>query len=301
MGIVFQDAFTGTINDDLVTVHDGTNWLGLSTGSAKLTGSNQLTGSVAPGLGATMFYVGTPALNADHYAQAKYISGNYPALIVGLQTGVSTGSYYVMFHDTGNIYKATAGSLSSALGTVGGVSAGDTYYLQKTESGGNVTLIAKINGVTVGSPITDSSSPFLGGTAGILFYAGGGVIDDFEAGNVSSSTANTLNVAAGSYGVTGANIASLVGINAVAGSYAISGVDAELVYAAAGAGTANTLTLSPGSYTVTGIDFTNISDINILASAGAYAITGRLAALQGPLDPPLVIGGGRSRDRSRAR
>lgn len=137
-------------------------------------------------------------------------------------------------------------------------------------------------------------------SAGVTIIAGAGVYT-YTGTSAILKHAHTLDIASGSYSLTGQDVTLTVGTQKIItpdpGSYTISGTDASLLYGRKLAsspdsyiltGSDVTLTyaqgivfsLDPGSYSVTGTATSLLKDSIITPEAGSYTITGSPTTLQ---------------------
>lgn len=248
----------------------------------------------------------------DHYSEAIYSDGGSgsgtPGVTVRHSGSGGTTQFYLFTTSgasgtAGKVYKVTNGTTySAAILTTGNISNGNTIRLSVS----GTTLSASING---GTAVTATDAGLSTGSAGIYIYSTvGKIAGTFSADNNSTSTAYTLNAAAGSYTATGADDAEqiTVGLNSVAGSYSLTGALATFGRAMSGdagsygitgadatlsssVATAYILSIDAGSYSLDGVNFSNITELGLNAAAGSYGVTGTaMGQKQGYVFPALA-------------
>ena len=181
MALPYTDNFTDADNTTLATDAAG-GWADTVTGSTCKVLSNQCVAQSLVNSLACASYVGSPALNADQYAQALYVSGNYPGVFVRGQTNAQ--SFYYFVFQSGDLYAVSAGTLGSSKLNVGAGTGGTVYGVEA--HGTTIRLYSgAYPGTTLGS-VTDAT--YATGTAGIALFNPGGTLDNFECGNFSGGS-----------------------------------------------------------------------------------------------------------------
>jgi hypothetical protein len=179
MSLPATDNFNGTEFTELPTWNAG--W-SAQEGSMQIIGTPSSAGTaggktVGGGNMCSVRWTGD-SFNSDHYSQAKYVSNNYPGIMVRLQSGSSSG--YIYFVSIGNLYRYDSGAITD-LGVSGPICGiGDIGRLEMSGS----TMSASKNG---GSPTNKTDATYSGGGAGIGSFSASGQVDDWEGGNLASA------------------------------------------------------------------------------------------------------------------
>lgn len=223
----YTDSFTYSDNDNLATASSGTWALADSAGTYNLVNCN--SGHFAARFsdvgGATARY--TTAISGDHYSQANIFgtfgSGTARRRGVTVKDNAGTNAsrscyaaYIGNVDGTGNkVTLAKVGAYGTAVTVLTTYaitySSGATLKLEATGTS-PVVLTAYYNGVALGSPYSDSSSPLSGTYVGVFaatednsFYG-----DSWEGGDLAPATTKYLKLLAHSSAASATSIAGVV-------------------------------------------------------------------------------------------
>lgn len=149
--------------------------------------SNAVTG--AGGDGDRLWYRSGAASSADQYAQATQVAGPTsddwgPAVRVG-SNGTKSGYIHNVYVNEERLFKFVNGAFTIILSHNVDAANGDVVRVEAEGS----TIRAKINGSQVtGSPVTDTSLTTAGNGVGLYSWGSGGTLDDWEGGDLVTST-----------------------------------------------------------------------------------------------------------------
>lgn len=184
----FTDNFTrANANPMSTTASDGNTW---TSGEGAFSDCQILLNSLEGTSGTSGCRVLTPTFANNQSAEMTFAVGGAVTsmgIMVRVQ-GVGDGSGYLLFADSLTqltIYKVTdSGSIGAtpigASYTVATMLVGDKIKLEATGTT-TTTLKAYLNGVSIGTERTDSSSPYTGGNPGTYFSAASHFITLFTA------------------------------------------------------------------------------------------------------------------------
>lgn len=130
-------------------------------------------------------YWNADAFANDQYSQAKCTGNGFEGVGVRMSGGAgSHNGYYIICNQTGGtrLSKVVAGSVTNLIGPGSLADPVPSDILRIEVSGTSITV--KYNGVTqTGTPLVDAS--LASGSAGLVTF-GGGVLDDWEGGNLTA-------------------------------------------------------------------------------------------------------------------
>lgn len=269
-------AVGGTASDDFNRADSstlGANWTSHGSDMPQVIGNQAGSKSGSSISGA---YWTADTFGGDQFSEVVIPAIPASACWVGVTVReIGTSGYLLIaFNNAGTlemrIYREDAGSYTQLQGNNVSFAPGDVMRLEVL----GTTLTAKLNGVSVMTPPTDST--YASGAPGIQFFSNTvpQVVDDWSGGELGVAVAFTLDALPGSYVLSGATVALLADrvLRVSPGSYVLTGTQAGLL--------ANrVLGVSPGAYALSGVAAGLLASRVLGAPPGSYALTGRATGL----------------------